>query len=717
MKCSSCAVRIKQALEHLKGIDKIDINQVLGRAAILYDPVAIGLEDIFKTVQSLGFGVTSDDTPSQRDASSSRWNQIRLTCVVMMTIPLVAEMIPGVNRVFHLLPWHAFIFATFVQIIGGMSFYIGAWKSLRSGSANMDVLVVLGTTTAYLYSTILVISYDQAADSSLYFESAAVIITLILLGKQLESRAQRETTDALWSLMRHRPEIARVIRQEGEVSVPIEQVRVKDSVIVRPGERIPVDGYIIDGRSEIDESLITGESLPILRQIGDTVSTGCINGTGLLRIQVRAVGKDTTLAKIIDLIEKAQRGKAPIQRFVDRVSAIFVPIVILIALLSGSVWLLAGYGLERALMVVVSVLVISCPCALGLATPTALVVGLGAAARAGILIRDIKVLELCSRVDVLMVDKTGTLTQGKPSVIEIHPLIDQINEHDLLTLAAAVQSGSDHPLATAIVTAAREQQLSWIQAHAITIYPGSGIIGRVNDTTVTIGNRRFLEQCDIKTSDAEMILTKQEQHGRIAILIAQEKQLLGMFVLSDCLRPEAISTIDELKRQGLIITLLSGDSTTVASKVAQAVGIEAENVYAPVRPEEKADIIEQWKAQNHTVAMIGDGINDAPSLACADVGIALGSGTDIAMQASDITLMRSDLRFIRVAFTIASKTWTKIRQNLFWAFVYNVLALPIAAFGLLNPMIAGSAMALSSLSVVSNSLRLCAWSPTIETQK
>ena len=597
--------------------------------------------------------------------------------------------------------------ATPVQFIIGWRFYIGAWKALRAGVGNMDLLVALGTSVAFFYSVWLML---QPHVHHLYFEGAAFVIALVTLGKWLETRARRSTTAAIRALMALRPDVAHVERGAGEVEVPIVAVARGDIVVVRPGERLPVDGRVISGASAVDESLITGESLPVEKRAGDKVTGGAVNGQGLLRIETTAIGEDSTLAKIIAFVEHAQAKKAPMQKLVDRVSAVFVPVVIAIAAATFLVWWLVIGDVASGVLAAVSVLVIACPCALGLATPTAFMVGTGAAARAGILIRDPEALEKAHAIDMVVLDKTGTLTQGKPSVVEIL-LAGKMSEDDLLRYAASAERGSEHPLALAILTRAAHLELA--SPRNFQNVTGAGLLAEIDGRRIAVGNRGLMAQNNIATAALEAQVAALEMQGATVMWIGEPdgRALLGAIAARDPVKPSAAAAIAALHRLGVQTLLLTGDNERTAAVVAREVGVTA--VIAGVRPEQKAREIERLRGEGRHVAMVGDGVNDAPALAAADVGMAMGTGSDVAMQTAGVTLMRGDPALVAGAISISRATTRTIKRGLFWAFVYNVIGIPLAAMGLLTPMLAGAAMALSSVSVVLNALLLRHWKPEI----
>lgn len=646
----------------------------------------------------------SDD--QQKRLLRERW---ALICAIALALPLVAPMLLQPFGIHWMLPaWAQFALATPVQFIFGARFYVAAWKAVRAGAGNMDLLVALGTSAGYGLSL-----YEWATAGErmphLYFEASAVVIALVLLGKYLESRAKRQTASAIRALEALRPERAIQVIDGREQDVAISALRLNDLVLVKPGERFPVDGEVIDGQSHADEALISGESLPVPKQPGDKVTGGAINGEGRLLVRTQALGAETVLARIIRLVEDAQAAKAPIQKLVDKVSQIFVPTVLLLALATLLGWWLYGAPLETALINAVAVLVIACPCALGLATPTAIMAGTGVAARHGILIKDAEALERAHEVSSVVFDKTGTLTSGTPRIAHL-TAVDG-DEDQLLTLAGALQRGSEHPLAKAVLDAAAERGLKVPDVSDSQSLTGRGIAGDLAGRRLALGNRRMLDESGLSAGLLSESAEAWEREGRtLSWLIEQrpDPKVLGLFAFGDTLKPGALQAVQQLAARNIHSHLLTGDNRGSARVVAEALGIS--NVHAEVLPADKAATVTELK-KTGVVAMVGDGINDAPALAAADIGIAMGGGTDVAMHAAGITLMRGDPRLVPAALEISRKTYAKIRQNLFWAFVYNLIGIPLAAFGLLNPVLAGAAMALSSVSVVSNALLLKTWKP------
>jgi len=716
MTCANCALRVEKALGKLPGVTEASVNFALERADIRALPGQVGDEDVIAAVEKAGYHAVSrnksNPTDGQQDSDKTGFDKslLWLGASIVLTVPLVAQMIwmyLGVD--FHLKPWVELALATPVQFLIGWRFYRGAWMALRNGSANMDVLVALGTSAAYFLSLYNMLVAGRDGQTHLYFEASAAIITLILAGKIMEERAKRGASAAIRELMALRPRKARKLDQaKGEIEIDIAELVIGDIVRVLPGERVPVDGKVSAGESELDEGLITGETRPVARVPGDTVVGGAVNGTGRLDIEVTAIGEDTTLSRIIRLVEQAQTGKAPVQKLVDKVSGIFVPVVIVIALVTFGGWLFFGAGIEASIVAAVSVLVIACPCALGLATPTALVAGTGAAAKSGILIRNFDALEQAHNVDTVIFDKTGTLTEGTPTVRDIIAG-EGTDKTELLRMVAAVQAASEHPLARAVVDTARKQGVKVPDICDFSSKTGAGVQAMVEGHKVVIGSEAMLVDLDIALPEGGLArqITDHEGRGQTVILAAIDGRFAGFITLEDRIRASAKQAISDLKARGITSIMLSGDGEDVAAYVAGQLGLEEGR--GRIRPQDKAREVEKLRKNGRHVAMVGDGINDAPALAAADVGIAMGGGTDVAMEAAGITLMRSDPALVAGAIDVSISTRRKIAQNLFWAFAYNVIGVPLAAFGILSPAIAGAAMALSSVSVVSNSLLLRRW--------
>jgi len=723
MTCSACSTRVEKALRQVPGVVEANVNLAIERADIRVIPGTARLSELADAVTKAGYGARiespaasqaqAEEEHRQRDQAQLRRELLILLVSAAFATPLLFQMgAMSLNLHWHLPPWVELLLATPVQFVIGARFYKSAWKAIKARSGNMDVLVVLGTTAAYGYSLYLLASLGlDGAMGQLYFEASVIIITLVLLGKFLESKAKRGTTAAIRQLMDLRPQTARLRRADGvEQEVPINEVRAGDLVVVRPGERVPVDGEVVAGRSELDESLITGESLPVDKQPGSKVTGGAINGTGLLEVRATAVGADSTLARIIRLVENAQGGKAPVQRLVDQISAIFVPVVVALAVITFIGWFAVTGNFEQAFISAVAVLVIACPCALGLATPTAIMTGTGAAARAGILIKDVESLERAHRLDTIVFDKTGTLTAGRATLVGTASL--RGTDDELVQLAASVQHGSEHPLARAMLEAAEQRHLPRSPVTGFRSHTGRGVSGTVAGREIFIGNTRLLDEQGIAIGAAADRVRDWERQGRTAVFMADRDGVLGVLAIADPLRPEALEAVASLRRMGVRTLMLSGDAELVAAAVGREAGVD--EARGAIRPEGKAAAIEQLRASGRVVGMLGDGINDAPALAAADVGIAMGTGTDIAMETAGVTLMRPDPRLVAGAIDASRATFRKIKQNLFWAFIYNVVGIPLAAFGYLSPALAGAAMAMSSVSVVTNSLLLRRWRPRKE---
>ena len=708
MTCASCAGRVEKALSSVGGVIRAEVNLASEKASVEGIAGILKPADLIAAVQRAGYSADLLTGDAERDrqivaAGERRFKHEtwRIAIAVVLSAPLLLPMF-GV-----MLPaWLQLALATPVQFVIGARFYAAAWKALRAFTGNMDLLVSLGASAAYFYS--LYLMFAGPPGTHLYFEAAAVVIALVLVGKWLETRAKRSTTAAIQALMSLRPDKARVERDGTEIEVPVAAVAIGDRVVVRPGERLPVDGLVTSGSSEVDESLLTGESLPVAKVSGDKVTGGSINGGGLLRIETTAVGAQSTLSRIIALVENAQAKKPPVQRLVDRVAAIFVPVVVGVALATFLGWWLIAGDFTAGVIAAVSVLVIACPCSLGLATPTALMVGAGAAAKAGILIRDAEALERAHKLDTMILDKTGTMTEGKPAVTELVP--NGVSEAQLLTLAAAAQKGSEHPLARAILAKAAGISLppfAEFQSHA-----GKGLTALVDGRPIAIGNRRLMRENGAPTDAMEAQAAALEEQGRTVMWVAaleSPSRLLGLIAVADPLKPTAAAAVRRLHEIGIDTVLLTGDNERTAAAVAVQLGVK--RVLAGVLPGEKAAEVQRLQAAGRHVGMVGDGVNDAPALAAADIGIAMGTGADVAVQTAGITLMRGDPLLIGDAIAISRATYNKIRQGLFWAFIYNVIGMPAAAFGLLSPVIAGAAMALSSVSVVTNALLLRRWRP------
>ncbi|SDR51826.1 heavy metal translocating P-type ATPase [Paraburkholderia tuberum] len=749
MSCAACALRVEKALAKVPGVARASVN--LATETATAHPQGTASADsgaLIAAVRKAGYEATLSAPPAaaapaettaaiaasgdesdildtthapvvDRKRIQTRRDLASVVASALLTLPLVAPMFGEWFGLHAMLPaWLQFVLASIVQFIFGARFYRAAWRAVRAGAGNMDLLVALGTSAAYGIS-VYELAMHPADTMHLYFEASAVVITLVRFGKWLEARAKRQTTDAIRALNALRPERARIRDGAGEREVPLAQVRVGTVVIVRPGERVPVDGAVLEGRTHIDEALITGESLPVPKQTGDAVTAGSINGEGALVVTTTAIGAETTLARIIRLVESAQAEKAPIQRLVDRVSEVFVPTILALAALTLIGWLLAAAGAQTAILNAVAVLVIACPCALGLATPAAIMAGTGVAARHGVLIKDAEALEIAHRVSIVAFDKTGTLTLGQPSVTAFEP-IGGLSRDQALALAAAVQRHSDHPLARAVMRA-HEAQLGQMagehkggpSATAARAVAGRGVEADVDGRTLALGSTRWLRELDLALPSALAARAQalEAAGNTVSWLMTRAPhapEALALIAFGDTVKPTARAAVARLAQMGIRSVLVTGDNRRSAASVARALGID--EFHAEVLPDDKARVIRDLKMRHAgIVAMAGDGINDAPALAAADIGIAMASGTDVAMHAAGITLMRGDPALVADAIDISRRTWRKIQQNLFWAFVYNLIGIPLAAFGLLNPMLAGAAMAISSVSVVTNALLLRTW--------
>jgi len=713
MTCASCVGRVEKALLKIPGVSSASVNLATERATVRALST-VSAATLQLAVQNAGYAAkpVSDAGLQTKRASMPEWGFVAISAA--LTLPLVTPMLLQLFGVDWMLNgWLQLALAAPVQFWLGARFYRAGWKALRAGSGNMDLLVALGTSAAFGLSTYLLVKHAAHGMPHLYFEAAAAVITLVLLGKWLEGRAKRQTTAAIQALNALRPTLARVQRDGIEVELPIEEVVVGDQVLVRPGERLAVDGEVLEGRSHVDESLITGESLPVEKVVGARVTGGSINAEGVLLVRTLAVGAETTLARVIRMVENAQAAKAPIQRIVDRVSAVFVPVVLGIALLTLVGWIMATGNWEQALINAVAVLVIACPCALGLATPTAIMAGTGVAAQHGVLIKDAQSLELAHSVTTVAFDKTGTLTEGRPTLVAIQAASGSTRE-DVLRLSAALQKNSEHPLARAVMDRVRAERLPVPDAQDARALPGRGLEASVRGQRLSLGSSRLLRELGVEPGALASEAERLEGEGRtISWLLRQDCEaaavLLGMLAFGDTVKDAAREAVERLHRLGIETVMLTGDTQGSALAVGRALGIT--QIHAEVLPGDKAAVVQQLRAAGKVVAMVGDGINDAPALAAADVGIAMATGTDVAMETAGITLMRGDPRLVAASLDISRQTYATIKRGLFWAFVYNLVGIPLAAMGLLNPMIAGAAMAFSSVSVVANALLLRRWRP------
>ncbi|KQX02094.1 copper-transporting ATPase [Massilia sp. Root418] len=729
MSCASCVGRVEKAIKKVEGVGSVSVNLATERARVLAGR-GVDVQQLVHAVEAAGYqarpeaeeaidlaaGAPAVTDPSSAPAPQTRnvhQQGVRVGLAALLSIPLVVPMVAELFGWHWMLPgWLQLALAAPVQFWLGARFYVAGWKAARAGAGNMDLLVAIGTSAAFGLSTYQLLA-AHGPMPHLYFEAASVVITLVLLGKWLEARAKRQTADAIRALQALRPDVARVRRGSQDVDVRLAAVRVGDIVVVRPGERIPVDGIVTEGASHVNESMLTGESMPVAKHAGAKVTGGAINAEGLLLVRTGAVGAETTLARIIRLVENAQAEKAPVQRLVDQVSAVFVPVVLVIALLTFAGWWLAGAAPETAIINAVAVLVIACPCALGLATPAAIMAGTGVGARHGILIKDAEALELAHRVSTVVFDKTGTLTVGKPVVTGL-VAADGSDEAGLLALASSLQHGSEHPLASAVQALAQERGAAAAPASGLQALPGRGLSGSVGGRALLLGSTRLMRESGVDLAPLQGRAAALEAAGNTVSWVAEGAaggagRLLGLIAFGDQVKPGARAAVDKLHALGIKTVLLTGDNKGSAQAVGSALGIQ--HVIAEVLPEAKAEEVKRLKTAGETLAMVGDGINDAPALTAADVGIAMSTGTDVAMHAAGITLMRGEPALVADAIDISRRTYNKLRQNLFWAFIYNLVGIPLAAAGLLNPVVAGAAMAFSSVSVISNALLLKRWRP------
>jgi len=715
MHCAACASRVEEALREMEGVAEANVNFATEQAGLVFDESRVTLDDIARVVGSAGYGVVlpgAEDAERRARARELRGLRARLWFSLAATVLIMA--LGHVAALGKAGPWVLLTLATPVQFWAGWRFYRGMWSALRAGFANMDTLIAVGTSAAYFYSLAVTIAPSAVArvgaEAHVYYDTSAMIITLILLGRTLEAGARGRASEAIRRLVGLQVKMARVVRDGDEVEIPIEEVRVGDIVAVRPGERVPVDGEVIEGESAVDESMVTGESIPVDKGPGDLVVGGTVNQSGAFRFRASRVGAETVLAQIIRLVQEAQASKAPIQRLADKVAGVFVPIVIVIAVVTFVIWLGVGPNPTYAVIAAVSVLIIACPCALGLATPTSLLVGTGRGAELGILIRSAEALEVAGGVDTVIFDKTGTLTRGEPQVTEVAAAAGW-TEENVLGLAASVERNSEHPLGQAVVKAARARGLALAEVSEFKAISGMGVQGVVHGNLVVAGSERLMGEKGVATSGLHGRAEEMAEEGKTVMLLGVDGAAVGAIGLADVPKEEAAEAVRALKEMGLVVVMITGDKLRTAQAIARLVGIE--EVRAEVLPDQKAEAVRRLQAEGRRVAMVGDGINDAPALAQAEIGIAVGRGTDIAMESADITLVRDDLRLVPEAIRLSRATLRNIKQNLFFAFFYNSLGIPVAAGALypvihtlLHPAMAAGAMAFSSVSVVTNALRL-----------
>ncbi len=715
MTCAACSTRVEKALNKVDGVTNAVVNLATEKASVEFIPGNTNVDQLIAAVKKAGYDakvIGEADEDYERSAREKIYNaqKKKFFLGAILSIPFLIQMISdftmeyGDGGFFHMNPWLQLLLATPVQFYVGGHYYRDAYNSVRGGSANMAVLVVLGTSAAFFYSLLVTI---MGTGQFLYYEAAVIVITLIILGKLLETRAKVQTSEAIKKLMGLQAKTARVIRDGVEMDIPIEDVQLNDIIFVRAGEKIPVDGEIIEGSTSVDESMLTGESMPVSKKAGDTVIGATVNKHGSFKFKATKVGKDTALSQIIKLVEVAQGSKAPIQHLADKISGIFVPIVIVIALATFAVTYFIS-GFTPALVSMIAVLVIACPCALGLATPTAVMVGTGKGAENGLLIKGAEHLQNSQRVNTVVLDKTGTITKGEPEVTNIITYTNY-SEDELLKLAASAEKGSEHPLGEAIVNSAKDKGVELQEGKNFEAIPGHGIKVEIGNQLVLIGNKKLMVKNKIEINSALGQMEKLEGEGKTAMLMAVNGILAGIIAVADTVKESSAEAIKQMKELGIEVIMITGDNRLTADAIAKQVGVD--RVLAEVLPEDKSAEVTKLKQEGKVVAMVGDGINDAPALAAADVGIAIGTGTDVAIEAADITLMRGDLMGIVDTLRLSKATMRKIRQNLFWAFAYNIVLIPVAAFGLLNPILAGAAMAFSSVSVVGNTLFLRNWKP------
>lgn len=719
MYCAACAAKIEKVVSRMPGVSEANVNFAMETARVEYNPAEVSLGDIQQRVEKLGYQAVSkretlDQEGHRKEAITKQKRKLLISAI--LSLPLLWAMVSHFSFTswiwmpdLFMNPWFQLALATPVQFYIGKQFYVGAYKALRNKSANMDVLVALGTSAAYFYSLYLTIDWAAAGASvhhgpEMYYETSAVLITLVIMGKLFESMAKGRTSEAIKTLMGLQAKTALVVRDGQEITIPIEQVMAGDLVLVKPGEKIPVDGKVVEGTSAVDESMLTGESIPVEKKAGDAVIGATMNKNGRLTLEATKVGKETALAQIIKVVEEAQGSKAPIQRVADVISGIFVPIVVGIAVVAFLVWFfwVTPGNFAHALEIAIAILVIACPCALGLATPTSIMAGSGRAAELGVLFKGGEHLESTHKIDTIILDKTGTVTKGKPELTDVE--VNDIDEELFLRLVGSAEKSSEHPLAEAIVAGIEARGIQLPAVEHFEAVPGYGIRANVEGHEVLVGTRKLMAQHNVAIDSVLARMSELETEGKTAMLTAVDGRYAGLVAVADTIKETSRAAVARLKQMGIEVIMITGDNERTAQAIAKQVGID--HVLAEVLPEGKADEVKKLQQQGKKVAMVGDGINDAPALAVADIGMAIGTGTDVAMEAADVTLMKGDLNSIPDAIYMSRKTMSNIRQNLFWALGYNSLGIPIAAIGLLAPWVAGAAMALSSVSVVLNALRL-----------
>jgi P-type Cu+ transporter len=720
MTCTSCANRIEKALQEQQGVHSATVNYAAEKAYIDFDPAIINTSTMIRTVAEAGYqaeAMESGNTDREKEIREQETQKLKTTFIIslLLSLPLFMAMLVALFKLplpFLHNPWFQLALATPVQFIIGWRFYKKSYSSLKAKSPGMDVLVAMGTSAAYFFSIYngFLKQIPQGQHPDLYFEASAIIITLILLGKYLEAIAKGKTSEAIKKLIGLQPKTARVLRGGQEIDFPIQQVVTDDIIQVRPGEKIAVDGIVTQGHSSVDESMLTGESLPVEKQSGHSVIGGTINKNGALSFKATKVGKDTMLAHIIKVVQEAQGSRAPIQQLADKVAGVFVPVVLMVAILTFLVWALFLGNTTMAIISAVSVLVIACPCALGLATPTAIMVGTGKGAENGILIKSAESLEIAYKIDAVVFDKTGTLTRGEPKVTDILSN-EGINTEHLLFLCASTEKYSEHPLGEAILQMAEEKKLSLVDPQQFKAIPGKGVSAVIGENAILLGTANLMKENNTDTDSLKDVIQSLESEGKTVMYVSIDAVFSGVIAVADTVKDESAEAIQTLKSMGIKTYMITGDNQRTAEAIAKQVGISEDHIFSQVLPQQKAHHVKQLQEKGHIVVMVGDGINDAPALATANIGVAMGTGTDIAIETGDITLMNGNLNTLCTAIQLSKKTMVKIKQNLFWAFIYNTIGIPFAAFGLLSPIFAGAAMAFSSVSVVSNSLSLKRFKP------